>query len=150
MNECESPIPERLYFRIGDVSKISGVKPHVLRYWESEFPFISPEKSVTGQRVYRRKHVEAVLLIKRLLYSERYSIEGAKKRIRELRKVGELKNFREEAAFQPSVGVVSSKELGPTENTASTLTSESLQEILNLAHEFKELTCTPVAEIFLK
>ena len=96
-----STIPDRLYFRIGDVADIADVKPHVLRYWESEFPMISPDKSDTGQRVYRRGDVETILLIKHLLYQERYSIEGARKRIRELRKQGELKNFKEEKVLPP-------------------------------------------------
>lgn len=83
-------IPERLYFRIGDVADIAGVKPHVLRYWETEFSEITPEKSSTGQRVYRRRDVETVLLIKKLLYSDKYSIDGARRKIRELRREGEL------------------------------------------------------------
>lgn len=98
----ETKIPERLYFRIGEVAELSGVKPHVLRYWESEFPSVSPEKSASGQRVYRRTHVETVLLIKHLLYQERYSIEGARKKIRELRKQGDLKAFKEERVLAPS------------------------------------------------
>jgi DNA-binding transcriptional MerR regulator len=97
-NLITTPIPERLYFRIGDVAEIAGVKPHVLRYWESEFSEIQPEKSSTGQRVYRRKDVETVLLIKHFLYSERYSIEGARQKIRELRRGGELSSYRKEIA----------------------------------------------------
>ena len=61
-------IPDKLYFRIGDVSRLAGVQPYVLRYWETEFPTISPKKSGTGHRLYRRKDVEMVLEIKRLLY----------------------------------------------------------------------------------
>jgi DNA-binding transcriptional MerR regulator len=91
-------IPERLYFRIGDVAEIAGVKTHVLRYWESEFSEIQPEKSSTGQRVYRRRDVETVLLIKHFLYSEKYSIEGARQKIRELRRGGELASYRKEVA----------------------------------------------------
>src|SRR6185295_8266192 len=89
-------IPDRLYFRIGDVADLVGVKPYVLRYWETEFPMISPQKSASGQRVYRRSDVETVLLIKHLLYEERYSIDGARKRLRELRKDGGLKAFKQE------------------------------------------------------
>jgi DNA-binding transcriptional MerR regulator len=75
----ETPeIPNKLYFRIGDVSKLAGVKSFVLRYWETEFPQLSPKKSGTGQRLYRRKDVETVLEIKRLLYQERFTIEGAR------------------------------------------------------------------------
>lgn len=71
-------IPDKLYFRIGDVSRLVGVKPFVLRFWESEFPQLAPKKSGTGHRLYRRKDVEAVLEIKRLLYDERFTIEGAR------------------------------------------------------------------------
>src|SRR3954468_14098010 len=96
MTTSKVQIPDRLYFRIGDVAELLGVKPYVLRYWESEFPMISPQKSSSGQRVYRRSDVETVLMIKRLLYEERYSVEGAKKKIKELRKEGDLKGFKEE------------------------------------------------------
>lgn len=72
-------IPDKLYFRIGDVSKISGVKPYVLRFWENEFPGLGPKKSGAGHRLYRRKDVELVLEIKHLLYEKRYTIEGARK-----------------------------------------------------------------------
>jgi DNA-binding transcriptional MerR regulator len=71
-------IPDKLYFRIGEVSRLAGVKPFVLRYWESEFPMLGPKKSGTGHRLYRRKDVEMVLEIKRLLYDERFTIEGAR------------------------------------------------------------------------
>lgn len=72
-------IPDKLYFRIGEVARVSGVKQHVLRYWETEFPFISPKKAGSGHRLYRRKDVELILEIKRLLYEERFTIEGARK-----------------------------------------------------------------------
>ena len=74
-------IPDKLYFRIGEVSRIVGVKPYVLRFWESEFPSIAPKKSGTGHRLYRRKDVERFLEIKRLLYEKRYTIEGARKEL---------------------------------------------------------------------
>lgn len=72
-------IPDKLYFRIGEVAKLAGIKPYVLRFWESEFPGLGPKKSGTGQRLYRRKDVELVLEIKRLLYDNRFTIEGARK-----------------------------------------------------------------------
>jgi len=72
-------IPDKLYFRIGDVSRLAGLQPYVLRYWETEFPTISPKKSGTGHRLYRRKDVEMVLEIKRLLYDKRFTIEGARR-----------------------------------------------------------------------
>ncbi len=80
-----SDIPDKLYFRIGDVSRIIGVKPYVLRYWETEFKF-EPYKRSSKQRIYSRKDVELIKEIKRLLYDERYTIEGAKKRLKEFHK----------------------------------------------------------------
>jgi DNA-binding transcriptional MerR regulator len=71
-------IPNKLYFRIGDVGRITGIKAYVLRYWETEFPMLKPKKSGTNQRLYRRKDVEMVLEIKRLLYDQRFTIEGAR------------------------------------------------------------------------
>jgi DNA-binding transcriptional MerR regulator len=71
-------IPDKLYFRIGEVSEILGVEPYVLRYWETEFPNLSPKKSSSGHRLYRRKEVELLLHIKHLLYEKRYTIEGAR------------------------------------------------------------------------
>jgi DNA-binding transcriptional MerR regulator len=71
-------IPDKLYFKIGEVSELLGVEPYVLRYWESEFPGLSPKKSGTGHRLYRRKDVELLLRIKHLLYEKRFTIEGAR------------------------------------------------------------------------
>jgi len=72
-------IPDKLYFRIGDVARLAGIKPYVLRFWETEFPALGPKKSGSGHRLYRRKDVEMVLEIKRLLYDQRFTIEGARK-----------------------------------------------------------------------
>jgi DNA-binding transcriptional MerR regulator len=72
-------IPDKLYFRIGEVARLAGIKPYVLRFWESEFSGLGPKKSGTGHRLYRRKDVEMVLEIKRLLYEKRFTIEGARK-----------------------------------------------------------------------
>ncbi|MEE9614758.1 MAG: MerR family transcriptional regulator [Thermodesulfobacteriota bacterium] len=82
-------IPEKLYFKIGEVSTITRVKPYVLRYWESEFKIISPRKSNGKQRVYTRKDVDLILRIKELLYKDRLTLEGAKKRMKELKKEGD-------------------------------------------------------------
>jgi len=71
-------IPDKLYFRIGEVSELLGVETYVLRYWESEFPSLAPKKSGTGHRLYRRKDVETLLRIKHLLYEKRFTIEGAR------------------------------------------------------------------------
>jgi DNA-binding transcriptional MerR regulator len=72
-------IPDKLYFRIGDVARLAGIKPYVLRFWETEFPSLGPKKSGTGHRLYRRKDVQLVFEIKALLYEKRFTIEGARK-----------------------------------------------------------------------
>ena len=72
-------IPDKLYFRIGEVARLAGIKPYVLRFWETEFPALGPKKTGKGHRLFRRKDVELVLEIKRLLYENRYTIEGARK-----------------------------------------------------------------------
>jgi DNA-binding transcriptional MerR regulator len=75
--------PDKLFYKIGEVSKISGIEPYVLRYWESEFSFLRPRKSKSGQRIYVRKDLELILEIKNLLYRERYTIAGVRKRLGE-------------------------------------------------------------------
>ena len=75
-------IPDKMYFKIGEVSRIVEVPTHVLRFWESEFPRIAPKRTPSGQRLYTRKDVERVLTIKDLLYRRRFTIEGARKRLR--------------------------------------------------------------------
>src|SRR5688572_22779923 len=104
MDHTEVTIPDKMFFRIGDVAELLGVKPYVLRYWETEFSILTPEKSASGQRVYKRTDVENLMLIKQLLYQERYSIEGARNRIRELRKEGGLKALRPGHAASASAG----------------------------------------------
>lgn len=76
------PIPDKLYFRIGEVSRLSSLPSYVLRFWETEFPQLKPTKSSTGQRMYRRRDVENVLQIKRLLYQEGYTIAGARDKMK--------------------------------------------------------------------
>ena len=78
-------IPNKLYFKIGEVAKLAGVEPYVLRYWETEFKEISPVKSRTKQRLYRRKDIETVIGIKKLLYQEGFTIDGARKKMREMK-----------------------------------------------------------------
>ncbi|MCP4676991.1 MAG: MerR family transcriptional regulator [Deltaproteobacteria bacterium] len=75
--------PDKLYFKIGEVANLTEVKQHVLRYWESEFPSIRPQKSKSNQRLYRRRDVEAVLAVKHLLYERKFTIEGAKKHLKD-------------------------------------------------------------------
>jgi DNA-binding transcriptional MerR regulator len=79
----KEPIPDKLYFRIGEVARLTGIQPYILRYWESEFPLLQPKKSGTGQRLYRKRDIEIILKIKELLYDLRYTIAGARRRLQE-------------------------------------------------------------------
>lgn len=81
MSQSATAIPEKLFFKIGEVCDIAGVQAHVLRYWETEFPMLQPQKNRAGQRTYRRRDVEMALRIKQLLYDEQYTIAGAKKKL---------------------------------------------------------------------
>ena len=83
MTEASRELPVKLYYRIGEVSEIVGVEPHVLRYWETEFRSIRPQKSRKGQRIYSRRDVDKLLKVKDLLYSHGFTIAGARKRLRE-------------------------------------------------------------------
>lgn len=84
-------IPVREFFSIGDVCDLTDLKPHVLRYWESQFRFLHPAKNRSGNRVYQRREVELIMLVKELLYVDKYTIEGARARVDEYRKNGTLK-----------------------------------------------------------
>ena len=94
--ELENPvrIPDRMFFKIGEVADIAEVKPYVLRFWETEFKFLAPNKSSRQQRMYSRLDVENVLMVKHLLYTQKFSIEGARQRIAEMRRQGELAKAR--------------------------------------------------------
>ena len=81
----ETIIPEKAYFRIGEVSKIVNVEPYVIRYWETEFKTLSPVRTKTAQRLYRKRDVQELLTIKNLLYSQRFTIDGAKKQLYKMR-----------------------------------------------------------------
>ena len=83
MNEGERELPVKLYYRIGEVAEIVGVEPHVLRYWETEFRSIRPQKSRKGQRIYSRRDVDKLLKVKDLLYTHGFTIAGARTRLRE-------------------------------------------------------------------
>jgi DNA-binding transcriptional MerR regulator len=92
MHSAAAVIPEKLFFKIGEVCELTGVQAHVLRYWESEFPMLSPQKNRAGQRTYRRRDVEIALRIRELLYEEMYTIAGARKRLgSDLRGASKLK-----------------------------------------------------------
>ncbi len=79
-------LPEKIYFKIGEVSEIVGVEPYVLRYWETEFELLKPSKAPSKHRLYKKRDVELLLDIKRLLYTEGFTIEGARKKLRESKK----------------------------------------------------------------
>jgi len=101
---AQPEIPDKLFFRIGEVSQLVGVEAYVLRYWESEFPGLSPRKSSSGQRMFRRKDVELLLRIKHLLYSQKFTIEGARKALQEKNKppVVRKSTIKEQASlFEP-------------------------------------------------
>lgn len=92
MGQTAVVIPEKIYFKIGEVCELVGVQAHVLRYWETEFPMLSPQKNRSGQRSYRRRDVEIALRIKELLYDDMYTIAGAKKKLQgEIREAPKLK-----------------------------------------------------------
>ena len=83
--------PVQEFFSIGEVCELTDLKPHVLRYWESQFRFLHPAKNRSGNRVYQRREIELILLVKHLLYSEKYTIEGARQKVDEQRKGGDLR-----------------------------------------------------------
>jgi DNA-binding transcriptional MerR regulator len=85
----QEPVQE--FFSIGDVCALTDLKPHVLRYWESQFRFLNPAKNRSGNRVYQRREVELIMLVKHLLYTEKYTIDGARQRIEEQRRAGSLR-----------------------------------------------------------
>jgi DNA-binding transcriptional MerR regulator len=89
-------IPDKLFFRIGEVSTMLGLEPYVLRYWETEFPSLSPKKSGTGHRLYRRKDVEMLLRIKHLLYDRRFTIDGARQFLHAEAKTAQQKDIKQE------------------------------------------------------
>ena len=93
MGQPAVAIPEKIFFKIGEVCDIVGVQAHVLRYWETEFPQLSPQKNRSGQRSYRRRDVEIALRIKELLYEDMFTIAGAKKKLQvELRDASRSEN----------------------------------------------------------
>lgn len=91
-------IPDKLFFSIGEVSELMGIPPYVLRYWETQFKIVVPEKNAAGQRIYRRREVEMILQVRRLLYEEQYTIAGARRKLRESLRESEERNRRGESA----------------------------------------------------
>jgi DNA-binding transcriptional MerR regulator len=140
-------IPEKLFFKIGEVCELAGVQAHVLRYWESEFPMLAPQKNRAGQRVYRKRDVEMALRIKELLYEDMYTIAGAKKRLtNELRGGGKLKvvGADEDGQTESAPVEFNDGELFPPETPTYTRavtarTAEERQGLKQLRSELREL-----------
>ncbi|HEV8600102.1 MAG TPA: MerR family transcriptional regulator [Gemmatimonadales bacterium] len=101
------PRPTQEFFSIGEVCALTDLKPHVLRYWESQFRFLNPAKNRSGNRVYKSREVELIMLVKHLLYTEKYTIEGARQRIEQYRKSGDLKAQASRAASRTTLSELS-------------------------------------------
>jgi DNA-binding transcriptional MerR regulator len=94
--DMDEPIAKRAYYSIGQVCELTGLKPHVLRYWETQFELLHPTKNRAGNRVFRPKEVELILLVKHLLYDQKFTIDGARQRLLDMRKGGEILAARRE------------------------------------------------------
>jgi DNA-binding transcriptional MerR regulator len=95
--------PVQEFFSIGEVCALTDLKPHVLRYWESQFRFLNPAKNRSGNRVYKSREVELIMLVKHLLYTEKYTIEGARQRIEHYRRTGELRSVARRALERETI-----------------------------------------------
>lgn len=125
-NKTGSKIPDKTFFRIGEVARLLGVKTYVLRYWETEFPMVAPQKSSSNQRVYRRAEVETLFVIRKLLYEEKYSIAGARKRLGKWGKLGNGQKGEKDGASR----------------------AENLARLTELGNELEQLTRTPISRLF--
>jgi DNA-binding transcriptional MerR regulator len=164
VNRATVAIPEKLFFKIGEVCELSGVQAHVLRYWESEFPMLAPQKNRAGQRTYRKRDVEMALRIKELLYDDQYTIAGAKKKLAsELRGASKLKvvtpemsgpqgvtpahtqNILQRESVSPSFSteaLASGGEAPATEGRSSSLTESQRDAVRRLAIQLRDLLVT--------
>jgi DNA-binding transcriptional MerR regulator len=144
MGRVAVAIPEKLFFKIGEVCELAGVQAHVLRYWESEFPMLAPQKNRAGQRVYRKRDVEIALRIKELLYEDQYTIAGAKKRLaNDMRAGGKLRVVSPEDGVEDSEEG-SSQTANPVERSRSasasvTRTAEDRKSLRRVAAELREI-----------
>jgi len=140
-------IPEKLFFKIGEVCELAGVQAHVLRYWESEFPMLAPQKNRAGQRVYRKRDVEIALRIKELLYEDQYTIAGAKKRLaNDMRAGGKLRvvsadddseDSEASSSLTAATGVVSSST--SSHSTSVNQSAEDRKSLRKVAAELREI-----------
>lgn len=143
MSRSAVAIPEKLFFKIGEVCELAGVQAHVLRYWESEFPMLAPQKNRAGQRVYRKRDVEIALRIKELLYEDQYTIAGAKKRLaNDLRGGGKLKIVSPDDDHLGADGTISTlttESQSLAFSGAVPKTAEDRKALRQLAGELREL-----------
>jgi DNA-binding transcriptional MerR regulator len=132
-------IPEKLFFKIGEVCELAGVQAHVLRYWESEFPMLAPQKNRAGQRVYRKRDVEIALRIKELLYEDQYTIAGAKKRLaNDMRAGGKLRVVSsEDSEEDASLTAQQARSTTPASN--SKRTAEDRKALRSVTTELREI-----------
>jgi DNA-binding transcriptional MerR regulator len=147
MSHSAVAIPEKLFFKIGEVCELAGVQAHVLRYWESEFPMLAPQKNRAGQRVYRKRDVEMALRIKELLYEDQYTIAGAKKRLTNDLRGGKIKagtgeggeGYTSSSNEKIAVQRLSKVSTARIPSTDGTRTAEDRHALRRLASELKEL-----------
>lgn len=140
MGQPAVAIPEKIFFKIGEVCDIVDVQAHVLRYWETEFPMLSPQKNRSGQRSYRRRDVEIALRIKELLYEDLYTIAGAKKKLQgEMRETSRLKIVHSEPAEKETF----IKEVKPSKPIEEVIIEEEIEEI----EDFEEPEMLEAVEI---
>jgi len=141
MGRSAVAIPEKLFFKIGEVCELAGVQAHVLRYWESEFTMLAPQKNRAGQRVYRKRDVEIALRIKELLYEDQYTIAGAKKRLaNDLRAGGKLKIVSSEDGEDESESASAAevdRQSGPS--GSATVSAAERQSLKKVAKELREI-----------
>lgn len=129
MMRTATQIPNKLYFRIGEVADLLSVKPYVLRYWETEFADIKPAKSKSGQRLYKRRDVEMLVQIKELLYQERFTINGARKRLKELVREQRSQEHNGQVALP----------MAPAEQTAPAVSTKSSPQTLDSRKVFGKI-----------
>ncbi|MEO6394202.1 MAG: MerR family transcriptional regulator [Pyrinomonadaceae bacterium] len=153
MHSTAVAIPEKIFFKIGEVCDLTGVQAHVLRYWESEFPMLSPQKNRAGQRTYRRRDVEIALRIRELLYDEMYTIAGARKRLgQDLRGASKLKVVTPDMVSpalgpetpprivaQPLLPSVDEEIEPPVEASSKALSTDQIDALRGLATELQAL-----------
>jgi len=139
MSQPAVVIPEKLFFKIGEVCELAGVQAHVLRYWESEFPMLAPQKNRAGQRVYRRRDVEMALRIKELLYEDQYTIAGAKKRLAYELRGGKIKSADDGDAREESPNHDNDAPRVRAAAAAPQKTAEDREALKKVASELREI-----------